>query len=58
MTSYMYDFSVGSMNRMLKNLDNIVSKAEAYADANSIEPSVLLQSRLFPRCAASFSRFR
>jgi hypothetical protein len=33
---------------MLHNLDKIVSKAEAYAEANDIEPSVLLQARLYP----------
>jgi hypothetical protein len=36
------------MIQMLKNLDNIVSKAERYAEANKIEPSALLQARLFP----------
>ena len=33
---------------MLNNLDNIVSKAEAYAEENDIEPSALLHARLFP----------
>lgn len=33
---------------MLTNLDNIVSKAESYAEEKKIEPSVLLQSRLYP----------
>ena len=48
MSISIYDQSIGRMIHMLKNLDNIVSKAEAYAEANNIEPSTLLQARLFP----------
>ncbi len=48
MTISVYDMSIGSMGRMLKNLDNIVSKAEAYADARDIEHPALLHARLFP----------
>lgn len=48
MTISVYDMSIGSMSRMLKNLDNIVSKAAAYAEAGHIEPSALLRARLFP----------
>jgi hypothetical protein len=48
MTDYMYDFSVRSMRRMLKNFDKIVSKAEAYAKANDIDEATLLQARLYP----------
>lgn len=43
-----YDQSVARMAHMLKNLDGIVSKAEAYAEENDIEPSALLRARLFP----------
>jgi hypothetical protein len=43
-----YDQSIATMSRMLTNLDNILSKAEAYAGEEKIEPSVLLQSRLYP----------
>ncbi len=48
MTISVYDMSIGSMSRMLENLDKIVSKAEAYADAEDIEPPALLRARLFP----------
>ncbi len=48
MSISVYDQSIARMSHMLKNLDNIVSKAEAYAEAKDIEPSALLQARLFP----------
>ena len=48
MSISVYDQSIARMNHMLQNLDNIVSKAEAYSQANDIEPSALLQARLFP----------
>jgi hypothetical protein len=48
MSISIYEQSVARMTHMLKNLDNILSKAEAYAEENDIEPSVLLQARLFP----------
>ncbi len=48
MSISVYDQSIARMSHMLQNLDDIVTKAEAYAEANNIEPSVLLQARLFP----------
>ncbi len=48
MSISIYDQSIARMSHMLQNLDNIVSKAEAYAEANDIEHSALLQARLFP----------
>ncbi len=48
MSISVYDQSIARMSHMLQNLDNIVSKAEAYAEAIDIEPSALLQARLFP----------
>ncbi len=48
MSISVYDQSIARMRHMLQNLYNIVSKAEAYAEANDIEPSALLQARLFP----------
>ncbi len=48
MSISVYDQSIARMSHMLKNLDKIISKAEAYAEANEIEPSALLQARLFP----------
>ena len=43
-----YDQSIARMIYMLENLDRIVSKAEAYAEENNIEPAALLQARLYP----------
>ena len=48
MSISIYDQSIARMSHMLQNLDTIVSKAEAYAEAKDIEPSALLQARLFP----------
>ena len=48
MTISIYDQSIARMSHMLRNLDNIVSKAEAYAEEKHIEPSALLRARLFP----------
>ncbi len=48
MTISVYDQSIARMTHMLNNLDKIVSKAEAYAEENNIEPEVLLQARLHP----------
>ncbi len=48
MSISVYDQSIARMSHMLQNLDNILSKAEAYAEANDIEPSALQQARLFP----------
>lgn len=48
MSISIYDQSIARMIHMLGNLDQIVSKAEAYAGENDIEPSALLRARLFP----------
>ncbi len=48
MSISVYDQSIARMSHMLQNLDNIVSRAETYSQANDIEPSALLQARLFP----------
>ena len=48
MSISIYDQSIARMSHMLGSLDNIVSKAEAYARENDIEPSALLRARLFP----------
>jgi hypothetical protein len=37
-----------SLQRSLKNLDAIVTKAESHAEANKIAPDVLIQGRLRP----------
>lgn len=44
----MYHASVPVFVRMLGNLANVLDKGAAYAEAKKIEPSVLLNTRLFP----------
>jgi hypothetical protein len=44
----MYHASVPVFKQMLGSLSAILEKAEAHAAAKKIEPSVLLQSRLYP----------
>lgn len=44
----MYQASVPRFANMLKNLSALLDKAAAHADARKIDPSVLLQARLFP----------
>lgn len=48
MTIEVYDQTVAAMSRALLNLDAIVSKAEAWCTERNIEPTVLVQARLFP----------
>jgi len=48
MTLSMYEASAPRFATMLRNLDAILAKAEAYAAAKKIDPSVLLTARLFP----------
>jgi hypothetical protein len=48
MSISIYDQSVARMKHMMGNLDRLVSKAEAYAEENDIEPSALLNARLYP----------
>lgn len=48
MTLSMYQASIPVFVRMLNNLSAILTKAEAYASAKSIEPSVLVNARLAP----------
>lgn len=48
MTISMYQALVPSLIRALKNLIGILEKGAAYADAKSIDPTVLLNSRLYP----------
>ena len=44
----MYDASVRTTTRALTNLIHILEKGAAYAEAKKIEPSVLVNGRLFP----------
>jgi hypothetical protein len=44
----MYQASIPVFLRMLGNLSNILEKAEAYAEAKKIEPSILINARLAP----------
>ncbi len=48
MSISMYQASVPVLARTLNNLVNILEKGAAHAEAKKIEPSVLLNSRLFP----------
>ncbi len=44
----MYQASTARFANMLKNLSAILDKAQAHAEANKIEPTVLTNCRLFP----------
>lgn len=48
MTISMYQASAPRFVNMLKNLNRILEKAEAHAEAKKIGPSVLPNARLFP----------
>lgn len=48
MTLSMYAASVPVFKQMLNALSVVLEKAEAHATAKKIEPSVLLQARLYP----------
>jgi uncharacterized protein len=48
MTSPLYTASVPVFQQMLGGLANVLSKAQAHAEAKKIEPSALLQARLYP----------
>jgi hypothetical protein len=48
MTISMYEASIPVFIRMLKNLAAILAKGAAYAEAKKIEPTVLVNSRLYP----------
>ena len=48
MSLSMYETSVPCFIRMLTSLDAILVKAQAHAAAKKIDPTVLLNSRLFP----------
>ncbi|OJY97655.1 MAG: hypothetical protein BGP25_01330 [Lysobacterales bacterium 63-13] len=48
MTISMYQASVPVFVRALGNLSNILKKAQAHAEQHKIDPSVLLDSRLYP----------
>ena len=44
----MYEASIPVFIRMLKNLAAILAKGATYAEAKKIEPTVLINSRLYP----------
>lgn len=48
MTISMYEASIPVLIKVLGNLAGILEKAEAYAAAKKIDPSVFLQARLYP----------
>ena len=48
MTISMYQASAPRLANMLRNLDAILTRAQAHATAKKIDPAVLLAARLFP----------
>ena len=48
MTISMYQASVPPMIKTLSNLRNLLEKAVAHAEAKKIDPSVLINARLYP----------
>src|SRR5712691_10045548 len=48
MTISMYEASIPDFIRMSKNLAAILAKGATYAEAKKIEPTVLINSRLYP----------
>ena len=48
MTSLMYTLSAPLFVRMLRNLEAVLDKGAAYAAAKKIDPTVLVNARLFP----------
>ena len=46
--SAMYDASVPTITRAMRNLIHVLEKGAAHAEAKKIEPSVLLGARLYP----------
>jgi hypothetical protein len=48
MSISMYQASIPVLVHMLKNLDGIVAKAATHAQTKGIDPSVLVNSRLYP----------
>ncbi len=48
MTISMYQASAPRFVNILKNLSGILDKAQAYADAKKIDPTVLTNDRLYP----------
>ncbi|QGW79779.1 DUF1993 family protein [Pseudomonas alkylphenolica] len=48
MTISLYAASVPVFKQMLNALSDVLNKAEAHATAKNIDPSVLLQARLYP----------
>ena len=48
MTISMYQASVPAMIKTLSNLRNLLEKASTHAEAKKIDPSVLVNARLYP----------
>jgi uncharacterized protein len=48
MTNPLYTASVPVFQQMLGGLANVLTKAQAHGEAKKIEPSALLQARLYP----------
>ncbi|MGB4924827.1 MAG: DUF1993 family protein, partial [Candidatus Nitrotoga sp.] len=48
MTTYMYTTSIPVFKQLLNSLSVILTKAETYATEKKINPTVLLEARLYP----------
>lgn len=48
MTISMYQASILPLTRALKNLSGVLEKGQAHAEAKNIDPTVLINSRLYP----------
>lgn len=53
-----FDQTVSALSRSLLNLDSLVSRAEEHAEANNIDPNVLIQARLYPDMLPFVSQIR
>jgi hypothetical protein len=48
MSNFMYDASIPTFKRFLKNLDSFLAKAETYAEQKKFDGTVLARARLAP----------
>lgn len=59
MSNSVYNLTIASLLRSLKNLDAIVGKAEAHLAADKdIDPTTLMQARLYPNMAPFIFQIR
>jgi uncharacterized protein len=59
MTDLVYDLAIAPLLHSLKQLDSLVSKAEAYANADKyIDDATLIQARLYPNMLPFIAQVR